>query len=211
MRVSQQSTRTTSDIDIRKRQRPLKERYRQSPEEAWITDWARSVQRIEGDEVHGHLNLGHSSGGAQLDQPYVTGADHQEYGSEWPTGIHRAVGGNHDLPNPGNILSAALTICMDSTIQMIANIMDIELAYLQVKVSAQADVRGTLIVDRDVPVQFQKMTCEIEIRAADQTPPAKLQKLIEAAKYSSVNLQTLRQGVPVKVHSNLQDAPQEKS
>jgi uncharacterized OsmC-like protein len=130
---------------------------------------------------------------------------------EWPTGIHRAVGGNHDLPNPGNILSAALTICLDSTIRMIANLMEIELAYLQVKVSASADVRGTLVVDREVPVQFQEMSCEIEIRAADQTSPQKLQKLIQAAKYSSVNLQTLRQGVPVQIHSNLQSAPKERA
>jgi len=207
MSTPQQAPKKSNKISIQERQRPLKNRYQTVPEEALITDWARSVQRIEGDVVHGHLNLGHSSGGANLDQPYVSGEDQQEYGSEWATGIHRAIGGNHDLPNPGNILSAALTICMDSTIRMIANIMEIELAYLQVRVSANADVRGTLVMDREVPVQFQEMTCEIEIQAADQTPPQELKNLLQAAKYSSVNLQTLEKGVPVQFDSRIQSAP----
>ena len=36
-------------------------------------------------------------------------------------GIHTAVGGNCDFPNPGELLSAALAGCLDTTVRIIAN------------------------------------------------------------------------------------------
>lgn len=41
-----------------------------------------------------------------------------------PVGVHRAVGGLHDAPTPGDLLCAALAACQDSTFRMIANIMN---------------------------------------------------------------------------------------
>ncbi len=188
----------TFKMDVAKRQAPLKKRYRERPHEALITDYARTVMDEDKDALHGRLNLGRSVGGAQIAADYAD-QDDTEYGVEWPTGIHRAVGGDHDLPNPGNILSAALAICFDSTLRMIANILKVELEHLSVTVSSTADVRGTLVVDRDVPVEFQEMTLHVDLKTAEGTPPRLVARLLKGAEYSCVNLQTLRKGVPVEM------------
>jgi hypothetical protein len=74
-------------IDVRARQEPLRARYREDPREAGITDGARTVGGAHLDPVHGRVRPG--------------SVDH---GIDWDFGIHRAVGGDHDLPNPGDIL-----------------------------------------------------------------------------------------------------------
>lgn len=189
-------------VDVGKRQALLKDRYRDRPREAVITDYARTIWHEEGDAVHGRLNLGRSVGGAEMEVKYADWDD-EEYGVEWPTGIHRAVGGDHDLPNPGNILSAALAICFDSTLRMIANILQVKLEHLSVTVSSTADVRGTLVVDRDVPVEFQEMTLHVDLKPAKGTPPRLVAKLLKGAEYSCVNLQTLQKGVPVEMEFDI--------
>ncbi|MCF7805211.1 MAG: OsmC family protein [Candidatus Marinimicrobia bacterium] len=190
---------TNGEISMRNRQEPLKQRYREAPGEAKIVDWAGTVGGTDPDAVHGEIDFGHSTGGAEDDALYPWGnPGDEEYDVQLETGIHRAVGGDHDLPNPGNLLCAALATCLHSTIRMIANYMQIPLQELEVKVSSMADVRGTLRVDPDVPVQFQQMRAYITIQAADGVPQKAVKKLLKASEYSCVNLQTLRNGVAVE-------------
>lgn len=170
-----------AESKVRLRQEPLRERYKVAPEEALITDRARTIRGVQTDPFHGYVAPGS-----------------QDYGAEWPIGIHRAVGGYHDAPNPGDILCAALATCLDSTIRMIAERLGIELTFLEVTAAADVDVRGTLLVDRAVPVGFQAMRCDVTVRAAEGTDPKLLQKLLAASEHSCVNLQTLRAGVPVE-------------
>jgi hypothetical protein len=68
---------------------------------------------------------------------------------------------------------------------------------LEVDVTADVDVRGTLMVAREVPVGFQSMRCQVNLQAAEGTEPRLLERLLAAAEQSCVNLQTLRSGVPV--------------
>lgn len=192
-------------VDVQARQDPLCARYREVPEDAMITDVARTTGNGRVDAFHGHVNFGRSTGGATVVDGQPVDLDDEEYDVELPIGIHHAVGGDHDLPNPGNLLCAALAACLDSTIRMIANRLDIVLSSLEVEVTAEADVRGTLVVDRDVPVQFQSMKCAISVEPAEDTNPRLLNKLISAAEYSCVNLQTLRSGVPVETDLNVSD------
>jgi uncharacterized OsmC-like protein len=172
----------TKLVDVRARQQPLRERYKVATAEAMITDHARTVRGVETDPFHGTI---------------VPGS--QDYGIEWPFGIHSAVGGDHDGPNPGDLLCAALATCLDSTIRIIANRLAISLVALEVDVSAQVDTRGTLVVDRTVPVGFQSMRCQVTIQPAEDTDPQLVEKLLAAAEYSCVNLQTLRSGVAVEL------------
>ncbi|WP_323173694.1 hypothetical protein [Natrialba sp. PRR66] len=65
-------------------------------------------------------------------------------------------------------------------------------------VAADVDVRGTLVVDRDIPVEFQSMACEVDIQAEEGTDNRHVQQLVEAAERSCVVLQTSRSGVPVE-------------
>src|SRR5690606_21626049 len=102
---------------VRERQDPLRERYRTAPDEAAITDRARTVGGVGTDPFHGFV---------------VPGSE--DSGVEWPFGIHRAVGGYHDAPNPGDVLCAALAVCLDSTIRMIADRLGVTLTSLAVDV-----------------------------------------------------------------------------
>lgn len=166
---------------VKQRQEPLRERYRTAPEEAWIIDGATTAQ-------HGPQDAFHSA--------VVPG---KGYDLLWRVGIHRAVGGYHDLPNPGDILCAALASCFDSTLRMIADRLEIPIAFLEVDVQAEVDVRGTLLVDREVPVGFQRMKCRVRLEPKINLPSDKIKMLIAAAEHSCVILQTLRKGVPVQI------------
>lgn len=179
------------DVDVPARQDPLRERYEDHPGEAEITDRARTVGGVEVDPFHGTVAPGS-----------------QDYGVEWRFGIHEAVGGFHDGPNPGDVLCAALACCLDSTIRIIAQRLGVPLEHLEVDVAADVDVRGTLVVDRDVPVGFQSMSCHVDVEAVEGTDPAMLETLVDAAEYSCVNLQTLRSGVPVE--TSLEMTPDEE-
>lgn len=174
---------TERTSDVRARQDPLRRRYTEAPAKAMITDRARTVGGVDTDPFHGSV---------------VPGS--KDYDLVWPFAIHRAVGGDHDGPNPGDLLCGALATCLDSTLRMIADRIGVTLTSLAVDVSADVDVRGTLLVDRDVPVGFQRMRCNVAIEAADGTPPDLLEKLMAAAEHSCVNLATLRSGVPVQTH-----------
>lgn len=177
--VEQNTTKSTA-THVVSRQEPLRERYKETPEEARITDRAVTTGFDLSDPWHGAVQPG--------------SVDH---GEKWTFGVHHAVGGHHDAPNPGDILCAALATCLDSTIRLIADRLGVKLEALDVEVTADVDVRGTLVVRRDVPVGFQSMQCDVHIEPAEGTDPKRVEKLLRGAEYSCVNLQTLRNGVPV--------------
>ncbi|HKJ46677.1 MAG TPA: OsmC family protein [Balneolales bacterium] len=120
----------------------------------------------------------------------------------WPFGIHYALGGYHDAPNPGDLLCAALASCLDSTIRIIAERLRIRLTFLEVDITADVDLRGTLLVDRDVPVGFQKMRCKVNLEAEDGTDPKLIQRLLKASEHSCVNMQTLLSGISIETSLN---------
>lgn len=161
-------------------QKPLKESYIKEPDLAIVTDHAKT------------------SGGSATD-PYHSIVEPMDgCGVSVPVGVHAAVGGKHDAPTPGDILCAALAACQDSSIRMVANLMGIELVELEVNVTATADVRGALMMDRLVPVGFQKMECEVKMKVSEGTEPRQLERLQSAAKACCVVQQTLRSPPPVE-------------
>lgn len=167
--------------NVRERQDDLRERYQDEPEAARITDRAKTTGGVGLNPFRGQVVPGSEDHGVRLN-----------------FGIHRAVGGYHDAPNPGDLLCAALAACLDSTIRIIADRLGVTLTELEVDVSGDVDVRGTLMVDRDTPVGFQKVQCRVRIKAADGTDPKLLQRLLSASERSCINLQTLRSGVPIE-------------
>jgi uncharacterized OsmC-like protein len=178
---------TTANL-VRQRQTPLRERYRHIPAEAWIRDSAQTSNACGGDPFHGAV-IPANSAGAPL-----------------RFGIHRAVGGDHDYPNPGDLLSAALAACLDSTLRMLAEHMGVRLQSLEVRVEAECDVRGCLLVERSVPVGFQKMRCSVRLQPEGQVEAERLKMLLGAAEGSCVVLQTLRNGVTVTAQIDNADA-----
>jgi uncharacterized OsmC-like protein len=173
---------------VQQRQGPLRERYRRVPTEAWIRDGAQTINGCGGDPFHGAVIPANNAGAPLC------------------FGIHRAVGGDHDYPNPGDLLSAALAACLDSTLRMLADHLDVRLQSLEVKVEAECDVRGCLLVERFVPVGFQKMRCSVRLQPEGQVEPERLQMLLGAAEGTCVVLQTLRNGVTVTAQIDNTDA-----
>jgi len=166
---------------MRDRQRPLMRLYKQEPAAAMIQDGARTVAGAlhRNDPVHGELLIGTS-------QPIAV-----------PMSIHSAVGGDHDGPNPGDFLSAALVGCFDSTMRIIADRLGVVLEELEVSAKAELDVRGTLCVSPEVQVGFQRITLSVKATPAEGTPPQALQMVIAGAEHCCVVLQTLRHGTQV--------------
>ena len=174
-----------NNFEVLQRQAPLMQSYVQDPGKAWITDSAL----IEGKN---------------LSDPWHTSvAINQELKIDFPIGVHRALGGDHDAANPGDILCAALASCFESTLRLIANRLNVQLEKTRVYVSAEVDVRGTLMMDRAVPVGFQKMTANLEITAAQDTKPNLIKTLIRATENSCIIFQTLKKGIPISVESKI--------
>ncbi len=161
-------------ISVNDRQAPLRAHYKTSPEAAMVLDHARTSSADHADPFH------------------ATVEPMDGCGVLVPVGVHRAVGGLHDAPTPGDLLCAALAACQDSSVRMVANLLGVELTFLEVRVSAEVDVRGTLGLNRDVPVGFQSIRCDIEMRAKEGTRPELLEKLKIAAEHCCVVQQTLR-------------------
>jgi uncharacterized OsmC-like protein len=123
-------------------------------------------------------------------------------GVQVPIGVHRALGGLHDAPTPGDLLCAALAACQDSAMRMVANVLGVELVFLEVRVTADVDVRGALNMSPEVPVGFQGMRCNVQFKVKEGTPADLIKALTYAAKRSCVVLQTLKN--PPKVETSFQ-------
>jgi uncharacterized OsmC-like protein len=162
-----------SRASVFENQVPLRQRYKGDPTTALITDRAQAVGKIADDPFHSIV----------MPMP--------RSGITVPIGVHSALGGLHDAPTPGDMLCAALAACQDSTVRMVANLLGIALESLVVEVTGDVDVRGTLLMDPQVPVGFQGMHCKVRLSAAKGTNPRLLEKLHAASQQSCVVLQTL--------------------
>jgi uncharacterized OsmC-like protein len=181
--VSKISKETQSTIT--KRQTALAINYQHNPKQALVTDIActSSSSKTALDPLRTKVTTG---------------------GIDIPIGVHKAVGGDGGVTIPGELLSAALASCLDSSIRMIADRLDIKLLSLAVAVSAETDVRGALKLNPNVPVEFQKMHVSVDLKSDPSTKPAMLNALLQAAESSCVVLQTLRKPPIVTTQFNLQ-------
>ena len=155
-------------------QAPLRKQYKTSPTDAMVIDHAYTTGQEASDPFHSVV------------EP-MPGC-----GATLPVGVHRALGGLHDAPTPGDILCAALAACQDSAVRIVANLLGIELQSLQVDVTGDVDVRGTMGVDNEVKVGFQAMRCNVRLSAKPGTRQELLDKLQVAAQRCCVVQQTLR-------------------
>jgi uncharacterized OsmC-like protein len=167
---------------VKARQERLGQRYRAASADAWIRDGARTVYNPDHDPFHGLVRVGEHDVG------------------EMRFGIHRALGGDHDLPNPGDILCAALAACLDATLRMIADRLAVPIGFLEVSVTGELDARGPLKIEPTVPAGFQAMTCRVTLEPDGDVAEPQVAMLIAAAEQCCVVLNTLRNGVSVAAH-----------
>lgn len=163
-------------VDMKSRQVPLRESYARSPSAAQISDHATT----RCDRV-------------RPGQPLYTEVEFGDINrTRLPISLHQGVGGLSDLPVPGELFSAAIASCLDSTIRVIANMFGLVIKTLEVHVEAEVDLRGTLRIDPDVPTAFQKIRVSVNLVPAGDAAQEHLDAIIAAAEQSCVVLQSLR-------------------
>jgi uncharacterized OsmC-like protein len=156
-------------LDLRALQRPLKQHYRERPEEALIT--LRAVARQQDSPLRCMVE---TTGGTIVSE------------------AHPGVGGPGTASCSGDLLLAALAACAQITCQMVATALGIPLTRVSATAEGDLDLRGTLGVSREVPVGFGAIRLFIDIEAPDATPE-QLASLREKTEQFCVIFQTLRQ------------------
>jgi len=177
------------EATLTKRQETLHRHYAEVPGDAWITDRARATPGRSADSVHGEVEPANNDG------------------RRYRFGVHRAVGGDHDAPNPGDLLSAALAACMHATLRMVAERLGMTIVDSEVAATAQADVRGALMVDTTVPVGFQRLHCEVRLTVPAGMDKRTLKVLMTGVEQCCVVFQTLRAGTRVTTDWRIDEAP----
>ena len=142
--------------DLKERQQPLKERYRESPEAAKVT---LSASAALGEGVSCSVRTGRAMAEA---------------------GLHPASGGDGTQLCSGDMLLEALAACAGVTLRAVATSLGIPVAGGTVLAEGGLDFRGTLAVDRDAPVGFTAIKLHFELDSdADEEQLETLLKLTE--------------------------------
>lgn len=119
--------------DLRSVQAPLKERYREAPEDAWVTLSA------EGRIAEGISCKIETGKGLVL------------------AGLHPATGGSGQAACSGDMLLEALVACAGVTLNAVATAIGIELRDATLRAEGDLDFRGTLGVSKEARIGFQNI------------------------------------------------------
>jgi uncharacterized OsmC-like protein len=154
-------------MDLKAVQAPLKQRYREDPEEARITLTARA-----------------SESDAPVACSVETGRAIQE------AQAHLGVGGPGTAACSGDLLLGALAACAQLTCQMVATSMGIDAERIEVTVEGDLDLRGTLGVSREAKAGFDAIRVGFAVDAPGAAPEEVESLLSKTERYCTV-LQTL--------------------
>lgn len=160
--------------ELRSRQAPLKERYREAPESARTSLHAEGRAELSGITF-------------EVDQ--------------WPgsarAGLHVATGGSGEDACSGDMLLEAVLACAGVTLRSVATAMGIEIAALTGEANAFFDARGTLGMDRAVPVGIGdlEVVFTIDTDASDES----LARLADLTERYCVVGQSLAEPARVRV------------
>jgi uncharacterized OsmC-like protein len=153
--------------ELRALQAPLKQRYRDTPQVARVTSRAE----------------------ATLD-PSAMACKVPGWHDTVTAGLHPATGGDGALACSADMLLEALVACAGVTLRAVATAMGITLRSGKVIAEGVWDARGTLGVDRAVPVGLTDISLRFEIDG--DADAAKLARLIETTERYCVIYQTLK-------------------
>jgi uncharacterized OsmC-like protein len=153
--------------ELRALQAPLKQRYRDAPETARVI--ARAEATLDPTAIACAIPAWHHT---------VT------------AGLHSATGGDGALACSADMLLEALVACAGVTLRAVATAMGIPLRSGKVIAEGVWDARGTLGIDRAVPVGLTDISLRFEIDA--EADAAKLARLIETTERYCVIYQTLK-------------------
>jgi uncharacterized OsmC-like protein len=152
---------------LRAMQAPVKQRYRDTPDAARVL--SRAEARLDGDDVACTVPSWHG---------------------EVTAGLHRATGGSGEQACSADMLLEALVACAGVTLRAVATASGVSIRSGRVIAEGTWDARGTLGIDRSVPVGLSEIALRFEIDS--DADPAKLQRMIQTTERYCVILQTLR-------------------
>ncbi len=153
---------------LRALQTPIKQRYRDEPSSAKV------AMHASGQVLASQLTCLVDSSLGQVN-----------------AGLHPAAGGSGEQVCSGDMLLQALVACSGVTLSAVATAMGIEIRSATVSATAEMDFRGTLGIDRSVPIGITSLHLEFTIDSpADDS---QLKKLLELTERYCVVLQTLAQ------------------
>lgn len=152
---------------LRALQAPLKQRYREAPEAARVSAHAEAT-----------LDLSAIACTIPAWQHQVT------------AGLHPATGGDGSLACSADMLLEALVACAGVTLRAVATAMGVTLRSGKVIAEGLWDARGTLGIDRAVPVGLSEISLRFEIDA--DIDAVTRTRLIETTERYCVIYQTLR-------------------
>ncbi len=153
---------------LRAVQEPLKESYRQSPEEALVT--LRATGAL-GEGVTCKVETGRALAEA---------------------GLHPASGGDGLSLCSGDMLLEALVACAGVTLRAVGTSLGLVVTSGTVRAEGDLDFRGTLAVSKEAPVGFRaiRLSFELETDATDE----ELETLLRLTERYCVVLQTIVAG-----------------
>src|SRR5438445_422506 len=99
-------------------------------------------------------------------------------------------GGARTSGGSGDLVLGALAACAQITCQMVATAMGVPAERIEVTVTGELDLRGTLGISRDVPVGFETIRLHFDVDAPGATPD-QLRSLKEKTEQYCVVMQTL--------------------
>lgn len=161
-------------------QAPLKAKYKAEPGAAMVTMRAAGV--IEGEGIL-----------CRLAERAASSA-----------GLHPAAGGTGAELCSGDMLLEALVGCAGVTLKAVATAMDIKIDRAVVTAEGDCDFRGTLGVDKSVPVGFQAIRLRFEITS--DAPSEQIEQLIKLSERYCVVYQTLKMPARVEVSQQVSRA-----
>jgi len=159
---------------LRAMQAPIKDRYKENAEAAFITLKARGT--LDDQSIACKVETGRALAVA---------------------GLHPATGGSGMELCSGDMLLEALVACAGVTLKAVATAIDVPLTSGTVSAEGDLDFRGTLGVDREAPVGFAAIRLRFDVET--DAPQDKLDQLLKLTERYCVVYQTLRAGPPIDV------------
>jgi len=154
-------------MDIRSLQKPLKEQYRRDPESSRITLTAKGTETAT--PLACSVDIGRAIQQAEA---------------------HKGVGGTGTAACSGDLLLGALAACAQLTCQLVATAMGVPARQIEVTVSGDMDLQGTLGISKEVPVGFEAIRVQFHLDAPQATAE-QLRALQERTEQYCVVLQTM--------------------
>src|SRR5215203_3414566 len=153
--------------NLRTRQAPLKQRYKDEPSAALVTLRARSTLDSAG------VSCRVETGRALVE-----------------AGLHPATGGTGLQACSGDMLVDARAACTGVTLRAVATALEIPVRGGTVHIEGDLDFRGTLGVTKEVPVGFQAIRLRLDLETS--ATQEQLDTLLKLTERYCVVLQTLR-------------------